>query len=427
MFFLIGLFLGALGGAVAQFLIGTPLLIGKGLGLLWGDRRIWWTLALVLAVIIGWYWTDASNRHRDTTDQLQKGFLLYRNIGVAIGAGLVWLIGLLILFKFGSGWRDPISGFAPALSVITICLLGFLSLNYLRKPEKVRDKRSANQLAWAQAMKEANLPEVKKLIANGHKFWSNSPELPGGPVLYATDHQDVAFLLELIELHPVPANARLSALRRSAANDSREKLAGILNTDFASRDPMIAAAISVAISEGNRELYDWLFSEYPIDPGTPPTTGPHLLMDAARTGQIEFARDLLEKGADIEQTRPGSRHVAENALGNAIHWGQPAMLKFLLDQGADPNARSEGAYTALMRAVEQRKPDMVPVLLEAGADPNLADEKGFTALHIATRGNRPNFEIAKVLLDAGADPNKENIHGFRPITKLPAALGGEGE
>lgn len=31
MFFLIGLFLGALGGAVAQFLTGTPLLVGKGL------------------------------------------------------------------------------------------------------------------------------------------------------------------------------------------------------------------------------------------------------------------------------------------------------------------------------------------------------------------------------------------------------------
>ncbi|MEM7601313.1 MAG: ankyrin repeat domain-containing protein [Verrucomicrobiota bacterium] len=419
MFFLIGLFLGALYGAAAQVALGVPLLFGRGLGLLWGDRRIWWTLALLFAVVVGRYYVSASNRHGDFTDQLQRGFVLYQNAGVIFGAAFIWLIGMLVLWKVGTGWKAPITGLAPSVSVVALLALAVSAFLIQKHPDSIRDQRAEDQAAWAAAIQQGDLNAIQSFVTSGKALWSHSQDLPNGPLDYAVYHHEASLVLDLIQLNPRQDDARISVVTTAALNDKRSVLSAVFKDVPEKQPELVAQALWLTIGKGDYSLYNWLFDEFAADPNMLPEKGNSLLMAAARTGRIDFAENLILRGADVEYLHPGGRHQAENALGTAIHFGQTEMVKFLLDQGADPNGRREGSYTPLMRAIDQRKPDSVPLLLGAGADPDLANHEGSTALHIASRGSRPDLKSARFLIDAGGDPKLANHQGFQPITRLP--------
>ena len=109
--------------------------------------------------------------------------------------------------------------------------------------------------------------------------------------------------------------------------------------------------------------------------------------------------------------------------------GEPAVVKLLLDAGADPNkgvvykVTSNNMSYPLHVAVEwaskgaKRQPytSVVKLLLDAGANPNKTDGRyGFTPLHYTT--NKCNIEMAKLLLKAGADPNtRDTNRGRTPL------------
>ena len=100
------------------------------------------------------------------------------------------------------------------------------------------------------------------------------------------------------------------------------------------------------------------------------------------------------------------------------------MFDVMLKKGLKINDQeNRGRRTALLLALEERKPTLVKFFLEEGADPNLLYKIGSTALHTAVK-NR-DFVSYKNLLLAGADPtisdNLERIpdsyavEGDRPI------------
>jgi ankyrin repeat protein len=61
------------------------------------------------------------------------------------------------------------------------------------------------------------------------------------------------------------------------------------------------------------------------------------------------------------------------------------MVNFLLDKGADPNARNEGTgWTALHAAAFQEHGKVVRILLDHGSDPENADCDGRTPVDYAT-------------------------------------------
>lgn len=114
------------------------------------------------------------------------------------------------------------------------------------------------------------------------------------------------------------------------------------------------------------------------------------LLFAARSGDSESARLLVEAGANVNEELPNGM----TALVEAAHSGHQAVAMVLLDKGADPNAREVG-YTALHAAVLRGSLDLVQALLAHGADPNLRITKG-----TPVRRNSEDFELPATLIGA---------------------------
>ena len=95
------------------------------------------------------------------------------------------------------------------------------------------------------------------------------------------------------------------------------------------------------------------------------------LLFAARNGDVETAKVLVDAGAHVNATAPSGR----SALVTAAHSGHGALGVYLLEEGADPNV-SDAGYTALHGAVLRSQVDLVKALLKHGADPNAILEQG---------------------------------------------------
>jgi ankyrin len=141
------------------------------------------------------------------------------------------------------------------------------------------------------------------------------------------------------------------------------------------------------------------------------------LLFAARRGDVESVRLLLDAGAPIEE-QGGDGYTP---LLMAAHSGHTQLTKFLLERGASPNASGAG-YSPLHTAVLRGDLEMVNALIGAGAHlgsqiSEPAPMERFTdkwmVLPLAVVGYTP-FQLAakyaevpimRALLRAGDDPN----------------------
>ena len=127
------------------------------------------------------------------------------------------------------------------------------------------------------------------------------------------------------------------------------------------------------------------------------------LLEAAKIGDVALIWDLLDAGADIEQP---DEH-GNTALILASRQGHAAAAGFLLDRGANPDARTGDEGTALHAA---RNYETAVALLARGLRANIPDMYGSTALHWAVC--KP--ECGDALLDWGADIEAQDEDGYTP-------------
>ena len=143
------------------------------------------------------------------------------------------------------------------------------------------------------------------------------------------------------------------------------------------------------------------------------------LLVAARDGQAEVVRSLLEDGVDVNAARGDGL----TALHLAAEGGHRAVAEALVAAGAAVDAGTRiGGYTPLQMAARSGHGGVVLHLLEAGADPNArTTNSGVTALHLAAGATGGEPALA-ALLDHGADPNaRESSAGQTPLIFAAAA------
>jgi uncharacterized protein len=104
----------------------------------------------------------------------------------------------------------------------------------------------------------------------------------------------------------------------------------------------------------------------------------------------------------------------------AAREGDLESAKLLIEAGAPINQVTEYGWTPLLTAVNNRNYQLAKYLLDKGADPNIANKGGWTPLYLATdnrnieggdypvpKGDMDHLEIIRALLEKGADPNKK--------------------
>jgi ankyrin repeat protein len=149
----------------------------------------------------------------------------------------------------------------------------------------------------------------------------------------------------------------------------------------------------------------------------------------ARAGNVEAAKLLVKAGAKVD---PREKLGEQTPLMWAVARRHPAMVEFLLTQGAAVNARSavrdyprvataesraksldRGGFTPLLYAARENCRECLEILLKHGADVNLPDPTRVVPLVVAMMNG--SFDIAKRLVEAGADVNQWDIYGQAPL------------
>lgn len=128
---------------------------------------------------------------------------------------------------------------------------------------------------------------------------------------------------------------------------------------------------------------------------------------ACRAGDLDAFRAALGNPdgfpnctLDIDFLGAGDR-----PLDIAIRLGPPDFIARLLALGADPRAEATDGFPPLFQAIDAPRPDrhaVLRLLLEAGADPAQRGLNDGTALHHAVSRRDP--ESVRILLAHGADP-----------------------
>ena len=120
-----------------------------------------------------------------------------------------------------------------------------------------------------------------------------------------------------------------------------------------------------------------------------------------------------------------SNDASDDSIGGEVpflHYvaasGEISLLRILVRQGYDVDARGGRNFTSLMWAANNNHLDIVKFLLQNGADVNAQDDTWWTALHKACRNN--NMDIVKYLVNNGADKNAKSYPSGR--TPLDIAM-----
>lgn len=102
---------------------------------------------------------------------------------------------------------------------------------------------------------------------------------------------------------------------------------------------------------------------------------------AAFFGGEEAASALIQLGADVNSV--STNRLANRPIHAAAAGRKFALVKLLLENGADPNVQQEGGWTPLHLAVNNYDHEMVRLLLEHDADPRHKNEEGLSAIEMA--------------------------------------------
>jgi ankyrin repeat protein len=221
-----------------------------------------------------------------------------------------------------------------------------------------------------------------------------------------------------------------TALMWAAYNGDAELAKRLISSgaDVEARNDFGAFALSEAAMTGSTPVINALLAGGAKVDSTN-GEGETALMEVARTGNLDAAKALLKAGANVNAKEAWGE---QSPLMWAAAQSQPEMIKLLLANGADVNARgmvrewqrkvikeprpkdmNNGGFTPLLYAAREGCTECAKALVAGGADLNLPDPQRVTPLVLALLNL--HFDLASYLIDAGADVNKWDLYGRTPL------------
>ncbi|WP_032922163.1 ankyrin repeat domain-containing protein [Leptospira santarosai] len=137
------------------------------------------------------------------------------------------------------------------------------------------------------------------------------------------------------------------------------------------------------------------------------------ILSAAINGNIRLAKKALQQGASVHAKDPLQENLGETPLHKVAFNNDVEFLRFLLNEGADPNLSDERGETPLITAVYGLGLESVSALLGAKADPYLETTSGINAAVLAA--DLCSLPLLQILKNAGVDLNRPTKKGFLPI------------
>lgn len=303
----------------------------------------------------------------------------------------------------------------------------------------------AGQTALMWAIAEGNGPVVKQLLAAGASP-TEASKRGFTPLLFAARNGDIEVTKMLFERGVGVNDATQDGTTALVIATIRSQL------DYARF--LLDLGADPKLGPGFTPLH-WVVGDWTSElAGEKTTVRPEgtewdSLLPLLSTPQHEYVKLLLAKGADINarakvQPRPmvgvgggGGGFRGGNRLAGAtpfliasLHSDVP-LMKFLLEQGADPLIKTERNVTALMFAAgvdsgesigytgvtEEDALEAVKLCLELGIDVNTVSADGENALHgVAYRGNAGGNKLAALLIEKGITVDLKNKRGWTPVT-----------
>ena len=182
----------------------------------------------------------------------------------------------------------------------------------------------------------------------------------------------------------------LRAAHQGDAKAVEDLLARGLDPDTASPDGN--TLLMIAAGQGHLDLVTLLINRK-ASVGRRSPHGDTALMFASLKGHLPVARLLVANGAPVS-------HSGWAPLHYAAFEGRAELIRFLLEKGADKDARAPNGYSALILAARGGHVEAARALLYEDADVTVRGPKGETALGIARAKKMEELEV--LLKRAGA-------------------------
>lgn len=196
-----------------------------------------------------------------------------------------------------------------------------------------------------------------------------------------------------------PPELHVAARNDHAATVMKLLLAG---TDPNVRDAQRNTALHVAIREESGKAVEALLKSPGTDVNAINQAGETPLMLAAIKGNLDIARELVKRGALVNEPGWSALHYA--AAGPNEH-----LVRWLVGQGADIDARSPNGTTPLMMAAGYGGLSGAEILIAAGADVTLRNDHQLSAADFARRAGQDEMadkldKLARARAKAAATP-----------------------
>jgi len=201
-----------------------------------------------------------------------------------------------------------------------------------------------------------------------------------------TARRRLLLLASLALLAPVASAGAYEDFFKAIELDDDRTIADLLRRGFDpnARDSHRQPAIIVALDKDSRKVAAVLLANRKLKVEARNAKDESALMMAALRGNLEAARILIARDADVNKTGWTPLHYAASGSADTAQ----AMVRLLLEHSAYIDAGSPNGTTPLMMAAQYGEIDVARLLLQEGADPTIKNQLGLTAADFARKAER---------------------------------------